>query len=473
MATIGTNSPLGPELNEIVQRPNGFKPYFLTTAILHTDVADLNENEGVIVGPYRVERDYVNDGADYIELTLLVKLSTFVYDVYPNSGNLELTLTRLKQSRSRSGNGYETSKSEERYKAFYLVDKNAGLPINVTGERDMLDRQGYVTVSLQLVDLSSMSLRTSNVQGHYSNIISENKDMTYSSLLKSILSNCTKATTILTKPIVNKIEIEEADNKDPINAITIPTGTTPMLLAEYFQEKCGGLYTGGVGTYLQKYSQDIDSPIEKVLFVYSLFSRGKWDDAKNKIMFYVSPEKAWNTVDHTYTIRSNILKALTHPINGLISDKGTAQRSQGEGFRTAMADAVMDVPVLFTDEGPKFQKTTFLTEVSDKDQTDGINFAPYKGISNNHFKNASDINARSGEYVAIQVDNLDPDYIYPGAPCSITLDVGGMAVREVFGVIHKAVFAFEYGSFDFNAEINKQYHPLINSTFITVYLTDV
>ena len=80
-----------------------------------------------------------------------------------------------------------------------------------------------------------------------------------------------------------------------------------------------------------------------------------------------------------------------------------------------------------------------MTEVIYKDRKDGINFAPGKGVSANHFALSSEVLKKAGKTIPLRITNVDPDFIYPGAPCKVVYEGKNKAVDEFYGVIHRAV----------------------------------
>lgn len=461
-------SGLSMDINDIIVSEPNYSSLFQFITILHTEKGDLNENDEIYISSMLIDRDYKKDGSDYIEIDLFIKPGTYIYDVYPYADNLEITVMRLKQHRQ----GDQVTMSEQRYKAVFLLEKNINLPNSSFLPKVVLNDQPYLVVTFQLVDRGALAIRNSTVQGSYSDLISEkNKDMTASSILKSALSVMASKIELDNRPIISRIDIEEAQNKEPIKAITIPTGTKALEVANFIQENRGGMYTAGVNTYIQFYSPDLYSPPERVLFVYSLYDGTKFNRVDNKIMFFVPEDNKMQLGEKSYLYRNKMLKILTTSSKGFTSTKGAVLRNKGEGFRTADANMMMDKPLDFTEEGPKFKKSQILTEVTSKEQSDGINYVPYKGISGNHFVNTSEVLSRSGEYLNLTTNNLDPDFIYPGAACKLLFDLGNGMIGELDGVIHASTFRFEYGHLNPVAEATSTRHSLISKAVITVYIT--
>lgn len=472
MALISGSSPLAADLNDIIKKPPGYSSGFLFSTILHTEEKDLNESEGVMIAALREEEDYIQHTTTYVQITLMVKLGTYVYDIFPFAHDLELSLSKVRQN--RFGNGLDATEFTVRYKAVYLPQENSKIPTNIALPRETLDKQGYITIDLQLVDIGTLALRNDYSQGHYSNLISEaNQNMNYDSLMKSILNTAINDIEIDSKKPVDKINIEEPDNESPIEAVTIPTGTLTLDVPLYFQEKLGGVYTGGIGTFIKYYATNQEGDPEKTLFVYSLYNQHKFREEDNKIMFFASPDQNWNITDVTYTYKGNLLKIMTFPTNGPMSNKEVILRNEGEGFRTGAAGSIIDNPLEFTDEGPKFRKTNFLTELTNKPNEDGINNIPYMGISNNHFINSTEILSRSGEYIVLRADHVDSNYYTPGAGVMLIYQPGPNIVNECYGNLHKVTTIYEYVNLSLNEEINKLRHYLTATSFFTIFLTDV
>lgn len=456
------------DINDIIKEPPGFMSYFLHTTILHTDDKDITENDEVYIAGLVVDRDYTNESAEYLEIQLFCKPGTYMYEIYPYADNLELTLIRYGQERR----GGQMTKFEQRYKAIFLLDKNIDAPQHTTGPMELMNKQPHFVITLQLVDRGALAIRNSTVQGSYSDLISEkNKDMSASSIMKSVLSTMAARIKLDNKPVLTKIDIEKAHNETPIKAITIPTGTGAMDFPMFMQEKRGGVYNSGIGSYIQFYQESPYHPAERTLFVYSLYNGDKFDDAETQIMFFVPKDGRSQMTGCSYKYVGGTLRIVTGPIDGLDSTKGAILRSEGEGFRTANAEAMLTAPMEFKEDGPRFKKADVLTEVANKPQEDGITYVPYKGISSNHFIHTSEILSRTGEYVVLMVNNLEPNLIYPGAGCRITYELGNGMIGELNGVIHRLTSRFEYPAYNPVSEGNTTRHALGNKTALTVYVT--
>lgn len=465
------SSPLFQDMRDIATEPPGYKAYFLYGTTLHTKNEDIDESKRLFISSFKTYSDFVGAMTDYIEIDLYCSLGTYIYDIYPYADDLELTVKVWKQHRlGEETTGYV----EERFKAVFLMEKNNSIPTAKGAPRDILDREPPVIITLQLLDRSAMALRAKTTQGAFNNVLSEtNVDMTGSSLLKSILSTEASQIKITSDVAIDAVNIEEADNKTPMESIVIPTGTNVLDLANFIQEERGGIYSAGINTYVRRYCKHINHSGAKTIFVYSLFDGEKYHDSSSKLLFYIPTNIIFNDRAKTYSYEGGVFRCITNPIKGLDSTKGNILRSDGDGFRVANARSFMGFPIEVTPEGPIYNGAKLMTEVVDKPQHDGLHNAPYKGISGNYFSEASQVLARKGEYVKLVIDNLDMDYIYPGAPCLISYDSGNGLIQELYGVLHKAGFRLDYAAPDMSAEHTRRKHALVSKATLDIYITSV
>lgn len=453
---------------DIIEDDSVHKPYHLFETILHTEQKDLGTSQGLCIKTYDISRDYVDNIADFIKIQLIVRLDTFIYDIYPLANNMEMTVRITKQGR----NGGSAVVTEERFKAVYLLEPNASLPTNINADRESMMLMPPVILTLQLVDRKAMALRVLTVQGSFNSIVSEkNKDMKPDSFIKSLVSKETEETTVDNESIIDYVSIEKAQNEEVLETLTIPSGTKLIDLPMYLQNEKTGVYTGGCATYLQSYCDDIDSERAKVFFTYSLYRGDKFEESLRPIIFYIPPTGEFNVVSRTYKYEAGVLRIFTNPVSGIDSTKGNILRAEGDGFRTAAAETIVVNPVEIKDGEAHYKKTGTMTEVIDQPQPDGLNYAPHEGISANHFVETSKVLARKGEYIKVVVDNLDPDFYFPGAAVKVVYQAGDTLIQELYGVLHRAFISFNYQSFDYNMEKQRESHGLVARTIFDIYIT--
>lgn len=461
-------SPIMVEIEDILNQDVLFKPYFLFETVVHTAKKNLKTMDGIWINSAQISRDYITGFADFITISLWCRVDTLVYDLYPFANELEVSLRRTGQVRAGGSSTY----TEEKYKAFWLIEENNALPVTAHASREQLASMAPVVVHLQLIDRNAMSLRTIMVQGSFNMVVSDkNRSLTPDKVMKSIMSKRVDEFTVDGSYIVDGIDIEPAQNKTEIETLTVPSGTRLIDLPHFLQNDRGGVYTGGINGYLQSYAESTTGSVFKNLFIYSLYRGEKYFESTRQMVFYVPPSGEYNIMELTYSYKAQILKCFTNPIKGLANTMGNVLRTQGDGFRSASADTIMVEPVEVTADGPVYKKANTMTEIVNVSQEDGLNYAPHEGVSANHFAETSKVLARRGEYVQIIVDNLDPNFVYPGAPCKVVFEVADGLMQELEGVLHRASFKFDNHNYDHKLEESKETHPLTSRAVLDIYIT--
>lgn len=462
-------SQLYPDITDIVKSQNkDFTPTFNIQTKLHTEAKDLDNSDGVIINTLYIYRDYINNISDYIEIQLTIPMGTYIYDVYPYLDNIEVTLLTQKQ---KSYNKKPFTKAE-RYKAVYVLEKNAVIPNNASQPKEDLNQNLPVVVTLQLLDRSVETLRVKTTQGNFDKAINpKNKDMSIKPFLKSLISEECDKILIENKPAIDQIYIEDPDNIEPLKSLTLSSGTRLIEVPEYIQNKNIGVYNGGIGNYIQTFGLDHFN-YRKVFFVYSLFNPKKYDKAEYKLLLYSPPSSGISVMDHTYKYEDKVLKVIAQSIPKVNDSKETSLMSTGSGYRTSNANSYMKKPVKMTTSGPVFERSQLNTEVIYKERKDNLNFAPNKSVSTNVFALSSEVLQRQGNYIPIEVNNIDHDFIYPGAPCKVSYEDVNRRVKEFKGVIHKAAIAYTNTNPNMPLNYNSKFVALSTHVTLQVFVLD-
>lgn len=439
MSLTLSKSSLFQDIEDITKQPkNNYSSTLEAELKIHTVDKDLDYKDGVAVAELKIYRDYVNNVSDYMELKVSCLLGTYVYDIYPYLDNMEVSLYLIRQEQVNN----KPVIVKERFKAVYLLDKNSEIPTTTNVSKDDLNQNVPMVLTLQLIDRSAEALRIKTVQGSFDKRINpKNKDMSPTSFIKSLVSEHSNKVLIENKPSIDRVNVEPSDNKEQLKAITIPSGTRLVELPDFLQVKSSGVYNSGIGNYIQRFAPSKTETL-KGYFVYSLYNPKKYNPSEHKIIFYSPPTSNYAITDVTYKYEDKVLRVVAHSNPGINDTKESLIMSTGGGYRTANANSFTKKPVIMTEQGPKFSKQGLVTEVVYKDRADGINFAPGKGISSNHFAMSSDILRKAGKTIPLRVTNVDPDFIYPGAACKVVYEGKTKSVDELYGVIHRAVIIY-------------------------------
>lgn len=439
MAYSVESSLLYPDIKDVIENPaQDYDAIFAFETKLHTDEKDLDYTDGITLVDIYIVRDYIENISDYIEVKLSIPPGTFLYDVYDKLDNIEVTIITTKQLRQTNGSPLTV---KERYKGVYLLEKNSAVPNTIKQTKEDLNNQMPLIVTFQLLDRSVETLRIKTTQGNFDKGINGNKDMGIATFFKSLISEQSNKILIENKPALDGIDIEEPDNSDKLKSVTVPSFTRIIELPELIQQKNIGVYNGGIGCYVQKFGTD-PYTYKKNMFIYSLYNGDKYQKSEYKTMFFAPISSSHSGGDNTYKYKDKVLRILPHNISKINDNKETSVMSSGSGFRMSNANSFMKKPVEMTLTGPKFKRNELSSEVIFKSRADGLNFAPNKSVSGNQFKLTADLLCKNGNYIKVEVSNLDHDFIYPAAKCKILYEDKSGKITEVFGVIHMAIISY-------------------------------
>lgn len=458
---------LGQDINDIFKsHTSKYTGVFSMSAKLHTEEKDLDNIDGVLLNNLSIYRDYINNISDYIEVQLSLQLGTYLYDVYPYLDNIEVTITTHKQLYNDKKPHIHT----ERYKAVFILDKNSELPTLINQKKEDLNQLLPIVLTLQLLDRSVETIRIKTTQGNFDKSINpKNKDMSCKAFLKSLISEECNKILIENKQPLDYISIEDPDNTDQLKSITLPSGTRLVEVPEFIQNKNVGMYNAGIGNYIQIFGTD-HFTYKKTFFIYSLYSSKKYTSSEYKIIFYSPISSSHSIGEITYKYIDKVLKILPMSITKIDDLKETNLMSTGSGFRVSNANSYMKKPVEITPTGPKFKRDSLASEVICKERKDGLNFAPNRSVTGNQFSIASEILQKKGKYITIDVNNLDHDFIYPGAPCKINYEGKDDIITELFGVIHRAVIRYSSTSTNMIQNYNSAYVGLTSQIKLEVFV---
>lgn len=404
-----------------------YVPTISIETILHTEHKNLNHTDGVVLKALNIHRDYVNSIADYMELELMINPGTFLYHIYPYLDNIEITLIKEKQVKGEGSPFYTT-----KYKAVFLLDKNINIPTNLNISHNDLSNMSPFLIHFQLLDRSAETLRIKSLQGNFSKKINNNKNMKIDNFLQSVISEHANKILIENKPSLSMINIEPPSNKEDINSLNLGSSTYLINLPNYIHEKVQGVYTAGLGTYIQRYKDDIG------LFVYSLYNGLKYKKATKKINLYIPPSGIYMYEEVTYKYKDDLLRIVTQPSPVIQDIKDTRVLSQGTGVRTSNANSFMKKPIEPTANGPVFNRSRLNTEITQSNRSDNLNFAvkPRNAVTSNIFYQTSIIKQNEARYIDLKWTNGDPYLIYPGAACKLFYENKDNKVEERYGVIN-------------------------------------
>lgn len=387
--------------------------------MLHTEFEDLEIIKVIAVDTVR---DYTKSIGDYIHVECTIALGDYVTKVYPQRHNLEYSLKIITLD-ATSGKDPLTDTVISRYKAIFLTDQNP--PVSASElqrfSQESLNKADFVTLKLQLMDRSLEPLRIKSVSGVY-------RHTTQKTLLHTLLAGESNKILVDGRPSIDGIDIAEPDNTKINKHVMVKDGTLITELPSYIHEKMGGLYTSGVGNYLQVYNG------KKLWFVYPLFDPRRFNQFVSRCIFYSVPEQRFPELDRTYQVDGSVLKIISNSTKRYKDSAETELMNKGSGFRMTDANAFMKKPAKL-DNGVNASRAQLNHEVIASARADGLNYAPVSNtISSNPFLEYAKVIMRDVGRIDITWQYANSNLLYPGMPCKYCYLEDGQ-IRELIGQV--------------------------------------
>jgi hypothetical protein len=392
--------------------------------MLHTEKEDVPVLKIMVTD---LVRDYHNNIADHLVLQFKMPLGEYISRLYPFRTNLEFSIKTIVLEETGGSQASQSKIQLQRYKAVFLINENPHLAGSDYEQQDTetMNKSAIIDVKLELHHRSLEPLRIKTVSG------GSYRKATAKQLIHNLLAGESQKILVDGNPAIDGIDIIDPDNTEPRDHTVFPSGTLITTIPTFLQERMGGVYNSGIGTFLQVYGG------KTLWFVYPLYNTTRFDTCKDgKLIIYSLPEDKFPSLDRTYNLDGNILSILA---TGAKKYKDTADidyMNKGSGFRMMDASSLMKKPVVATEDGPKAVRTRLNYEVAAETRADGLNYAPMRntGSSTNPFMQYSLINSRRLAQVDITWDNCDPSLVYPGMPVKyVFLDNG--EVVELKGTV--------------------------------------
>lgn len=354
-------------------------------------------------------RDYVNNIGDVVHVKFMMGLGEYMVRVYPFRTNLEVTIKRI--TLTEEGNSKEKNSIiyTERYKAVFLTDENQNFTASeLEGiDIDSLNTMSTIDVKLQLLNRSLEPLRVKSVSNIFRNV-------TQKQIIHNLMAGESSKIKIDGKTAIDSIDIVEPDNKEIKKHVIFPDDSLVVNIPTFLQEKMGGVYNAGIGSYLQNYKQ------KNTWFVYPLFNTNRFKVSKDdKAMIYGVTPGLFPNLERTYEVEAGIVRIVATNEVKYTDSADTDYMNKGSGFKMIDSNAFMTKPVIITEEGAIPSRSSLNIEVVAEERKDGLNYAPMVAgrSSANPFKEYSKINARNVSRIDFLWENSNSSLLYPGMPC--------------------------------------------------------
>ena len=417
-----TSLPIFKDIQKIIKK--GKRPVVPSyEATLHTIKKDIPVFKVISVDTIR---NYRTSISDEIHVVLYLPLKEYSRDIYPFADNLELTFKITEYPLSPYEEETTKDTYTERFKAILKDKQNANtvnLGIEKYGEKD-LSVAGFIEVRMQLVTRVMEPLRIKQISGTFTNI-------TPKDLIETILYTQSNMIKVDGRPLLPGIDVVEPNNTEKQKNVIIPSGTNVIDIPDLAQNEYCGVYSAGLGSYIQKFGGDY------TWFVYPLYDHTRFDKhTDKKIIFYTTDKSVLPGSEVTYREEGNTMYVMITGKTQYHNPLENEYMDSGGGFRLPHAKSFMKKPVELTKDGVETKNSRLSHDVITKNREDNLNYAP-RGkdyISANPYKAYSEMARKNVAQITLEWNHSKYDAIYPGMPCKYTYVDNG-ETKNLTGVI--------------------------------------
>lgn len=399
-------------------------PSAVYEVILHTEDEDIDIDKLVSID---IIRDYVSAYSDQVVAKVLVPLGTHVHRIKPYVSNLEATIVITK--------GDEVS--EVRYKAILPEDQeNSGDDDTLLNylEED-LNHIDIVLLNLQLVLLQVEPLKLPRVRGVF-------KGLTREALLNKTLLGKANTYSIDGKPPIDGIKMAPPNNTTTIVQTLIPTDTPLLKFPRTIQEQHGGVYAGGIGSYVQAYKGTVD------WYLYPPYDPSNPVTTDESVVVLVLDTTTVSEFPVTYKTEGNVFTILAgaSELNG--SELEPRMSVLTEGYQLNDANAVINNPLTVSPTSLTSTRDKISQRVLHREHVDGLNpsaISPYESTVN-YYHRASQLAQNTGYRLDLVWYNSTPGHLHPGMSVSIYTEANGtVVIRQASVLFNHTLYALSGG----------------------------
>lgn len=367
--------------------------------------------------------DYENNFSDEIIIKLALSGGMYAKQIYPYNDNVQIKIYRKPLGESGNLRAVSDTLESEIYTAT-MIDR--GNPIysqnggNTPTEQN-LDLGSIFEIEFQLMNKALEQLRLITVGGIYRNTTVEN-------VVKGILT--TESKKIQTDGVreIKGIDMIPAANTTARDHLVIPHGTKLIDIPEYVHKKCGGIYSAGLGYYLQG----------DYWYIYPCFDTTRFNTEERKLVIINVPQNKFPNVERTFKQDGKKLTIIATGEVKFSDDSEIQQLNAGNGVRFSDAKQFMNEYTKTSNNKTLAQRGRSTNEFVATPRKNEINVTLMSSnhINANPYIEYSKLARRQGAIFSFVWENSSPYLIFPGMVTKV-MYLDGSEIKEFYGVVLK------------------------------------
>lgn len=368
-------------------------------------------------------QDYEDKYADETIITVTVPGGTYAKRIYPFKDAIDITVFRRPIGEVYDSSNMAGAIETERYTATLIDTGNPLLEANGMNavSEEAMNLTNIFEVSFQLVNKALEQARLMTTGGIYRNAKVEDviKGLLTASMDKLVVEGSRKP---------KGVDMVEASNKQARDHIIIPHGTRVVDIPEYVHRKCGGVYSAGMGYYLQG----------DYWYIYPCYDTTRYAKATRALTIINVPKNKLPSIERTYRQDGKNVVILATGEVRFRDDSEIQQLNFGNGIRFADANNFMDGFVKIENNKATALRGKNNSEFVSSSRKNGNNNIQLSDnpINANPYTEYSKMARRQGSVLSLVWENSLPSLLTPGVMIKM-LYLDEDTIKELYGVLLK------------------------------------
>lgn len=371
-----------------------------------------------------IVRDYEKNFADQTMIKLLLPAGTYAKRIYPARANLEIALFRYPVQEASNNTDPESTVQAERYTAIMVDRGDPIIEANAmnTPTEESLNLSDMVEIEFQLIDKTIEQLRMVSVGGIY-------RQCTVDDVIKTVMHNASQSISVDNVRRPRGVDMVEPNNKTEREHIVLHHGLKLVDLPTHIHEKCGGIYSTGLGYYLQ----------DDYWYIYPCYNTKRINQSPKTLTLINVPANKFPGIERTYRVDGNNVVALVTGQVSFRDESDARQLTEGNGVRFSDASKFLEDFAELGSNKALVSRGTNTTEVVSVKRANGNNnthLSP-SAITANPYLEYSEMSRRNGGILSVVWENSLPTAIFPGMLVKM-MYLDNEEIKTNVGVVLKA-----------------------------------
>lgn len=414
MAAELQSSALMQDVAPILASPGS--PYYIITAIVHAGGKEITPLQII---RQDIGRNYRSGYLDDNSIVLTFGAGTVMNDIAPFSDDLRITIA--KSPATEDGNIITSQPVQVRTFKAYLGENTSNTA--ETGSNPVMqDTETANRFSIQHTQFVLEEVAVQQLRGQQVGYIA--RACPPWRVLEAFVSNAIKALKLGVDETINRFDIVEPNNDNPRDHVIVPDPTPMLDLADHLQNNQGGIYSTGLGFYIQ----------DRTIFAWPMYDMSRRQTAKKLLTIILAPSRQSMMIDRTWVLKGRQLSILSAGISKVNDYSGDKLNTEGNGVRYVDASKIIGDNGTVKDNKFTMSRSKNVNEFITTVVGNGQNTAGSSDPTTNVYLEASKLARRSCAYLSVPWNRSNPELIFPGMPTDILFEYNGN-IRTINGVL--------------------------------------